>query len=141
MFFGISPTEIIVILILALIVLGPNKFPEAGRALGKAMREFRSVRDDLTRELTVRLDEPPSRPHDGVAGQEGAGQNGEADGVDRVDVAYPSESVVTASAPEPVWEDFGGYANRTESTVSENGEEARSRPSQSAPEENEPGPV
>ena len=139
--FGLSPTELIVILILALIVLGPNKFPEAGRALGKAMRGFRSVREDLTRELTVRLDEPPRRPHDGVAGQEGAGPNCEADRADRLDVAAPSEPVVTASAPEPVWEDFGGYADSRESTVSENGEEARSRPSQSAPEENEPGPV
>jgi sec-independent protein translocase protein TatA len=33
--------ELIVILAIALIVLGPKKLPEAGRALGKGMREFK----------------------------------------------------------------------------------------------------
>nr|MBA2364233.1 twin-arginine translocase TatA/TatE family subunit [Chloroflexia bacterium] len=37
--FGIGPLEMVVMLALALIVLGPQKFPEAGRAVGKAMRE------------------------------------------------------------------------------------------------------
>ena len=57
--FGIGPMELIVIVVLALIVLGPERFPEAGRSLGKAMRELRSVADDLTREVKVSLDEPP----------------------------------------------------------------------------------
>jgi sec-independent protein translocase protein TatA len=34
--------EMLVILVLALIVLGPKKLPEAGRSLGKGMREFKS---------------------------------------------------------------------------------------------------
>jgi sec-independent protein translocase protein TatA len=33
--------ELVVILIIALIVLGPKKLPEAGRAMGKGMREFK----------------------------------------------------------------------------------------------------
>jgi len=33
--------ELIVILVIALIVLGPKKLPEAGRAMGKGMREFK----------------------------------------------------------------------------------------------------
>lgn len=56
---GIGPMEAIIIVALALIVLGPQKFPEAGRMLGKAMREFRSVTDDLTRDFKVPLDDPP----------------------------------------------------------------------------------
>jgi sec-independent protein translocase protein TatA len=42
--------ELIVILVIALIVLGPKKLPEAGRAMGKGMREFKDslsgVHDD-----------------------------------------------------------------------------------------------
>ena len=39
--FQVGPLELIVVLAIALIVLGPKKLPEAGRALGKGIREFR----------------------------------------------------------------------------------------------------
>ncbi len=35
--------ELLVILVIALIVLGPKKLPEAGRAMGKGMREFKDT--------------------------------------------------------------------------------------------------
>lgn len=44
--------EMLVILVIALIVLGPKKLPEAGKSLGKGMREFKdslsgdNARDD-----------------------------------------------------------------------------------------------
>ena len=38
---SIGPTELIVVLVLALIVLGPKRLPDAGRALGRGMREFK----------------------------------------------------------------------------------------------------
>ncbi|NOS36261.1 MAG: twin-arginine translocase TatA/TatE family subunit, partial [Deltaproteobacteria bacterium] len=43
--FGIGFTEIVVILVIALIVLGPEKLPELAKALGRAMREFRTATD------------------------------------------------------------------------------------------------
>jgi sec-independent protein translocase protein TatA len=46
---SIGPLEIVVILIIALIVLGPKKLPEMGRSVGRGMREFRravSMDDD-----------------------------------------------------------------------------------------------
>ena len=39
--FNVGPMELIVILIIALVVLGPKKLPEVGRSLGKGMREFK----------------------------------------------------------------------------------------------------
>ena len=36
-----GPLELIVILVIALIVLGPNKLPEAARSVGKGMRELK----------------------------------------------------------------------------------------------------
>ena len=37
-----QPTHLIIILVIALIVLGPKRLPEAGRGLGEAIRGFRS---------------------------------------------------------------------------------------------------
>ena len=38
---NIGAPELLIILALALIVLGPKKLPEAGRAIGRGMREFK----------------------------------------------------------------------------------------------------
>ena len=45
--FGIGMTELLVILVVALIVFGPTKLPELARSLGRAMHEFRRASTDL----------------------------------------------------------------------------------------------
>jgi sec-independent protein translocase protein TatA len=50
---NIGPTELVIVLALALLVLGPKRLPAAGRSLGQGMREFkdsisgRSAPDEL----------------------------------------------------------------------------------------------
>jgi len=39
--FNIGPMELIVVLVIALVVLGPKKLPDVGKSLGKGMREFK----------------------------------------------------------------------------------------------------
>jgi len=39
--FGIGATELIILLIVALIIFGPKRLPEMGRSLGRGMREFK----------------------------------------------------------------------------------------------------
>lgn len=39
--FNVGPMELVLILAIALIVVGPKKLPEAGRSLGRGMREFK----------------------------------------------------------------------------------------------------
>jgi Tat protein translocase TatB subunit len=49
--FGIGMPELLLILALALIVLGPKKLPELARALGKGMAELRRATEDLKDEF------------------------------------------------------------------------------------------
>ena len=39
--FNIGPLELMVILLLALVVVGPSRLPEVGRSIGNGMREFK----------------------------------------------------------------------------------------------------
>jgi sec-independent protein translocase protein TatA len=40
--FSVGPMELVIVLALALLVLGPKRLPEAGKSLGKGMREFKN---------------------------------------------------------------------------------------------------
>jgi Tat protein translocase TatB subunit len=61
--FGIGMPELLVILVVALVVLGPKRLPELARTLGKAMAEFRRSTTEIMDELQVaqRDDARPSR--------------------------------------------------------------------------------
>ena len=49
--FGIGMPELMVILVVALVVLGPKRLPEIARALGKGLAEFRRATSDVSDEL------------------------------------------------------------------------------------------
>lgn len=51
---GIGMQEILIILVVALIVIGPKRLPELAKTLGKGFAEFRKAADDL--QETVRMD-------------------------------------------------------------------------------------
>jgi sec-independent protein translocase protein TatA len=40
---NVGPMELIIVLVIALIVLGPKKLPEVGKSIGKGMREFKEA--------------------------------------------------------------------------------------------------
>ena len=48
---GLTPLHLVVILVIALVILGPGKLPEVAAALGKSIREFRRAATDV-REAT-----------------------------------------------------------------------------------------
>lgn len=60
---GIGGQEIMLILVLALIILGPKKMPDIARTMGKAMGEFQRASQDLKREMNLSASEPqPAKP-------------------------------------------------------------------------------
>ncbi|WEK54964.1 MAG: twin-arginine translocase TatA/TatE family subunit [Candidatus Cohnella colombiensis] len=44
---GIGPTGVILLVLVALLLFGPNKLPELGRAFGRTLREFKKGANDL----------------------------------------------------------------------------------------------
>jgi sec-independent protein translocase protein TatA len=66
---NIGVPELIVVLVIALLVLGPGKLPEVGASLGKTIREFRKASTDLEDSVNInqpapnRLASQPSAPN------------------------------------------------------------------------------
>jgi sec-independent protein translocase protein TatA len=61
-FLGIGTGEILLILILALIILGPGKLTEFARTLGKTVRAIRKASADLTTAVTREMDATQNNP-------------------------------------------------------------------------------
>ena len=59
---SLGPAEILVILVIALIVLGPKRLPEAGRQVGKAIAEVRKWSQSFQDEIRSVVDIDSSRP-------------------------------------------------------------------------------
>ncbi len=59
------------VLVIALIVLGPSRLPDAARSLGRAVSEFRRVSSGLQAEVRDALSEPPTYPKPSSPGGEG----------------------------------------------------------------------
>lgn len=51
--FGIGTPELIIILIVALLVIGPKKLPDIAKALGRALGEFRRATDELKENIDI----------------------------------------------------------------------------------------
>lgn len=55
-----GPLELVIILVIALLILGPGKLPDVGAALGKSIREFRKASTDV--QDAVKIDTSPLPP-------------------------------------------------------------------------------
>ena len=56
-----GPLELVIILVIALLILGPGKLPDVGAALGKSIREFRKASSDISD--ATRIDTSPLPPN------------------------------------------------------------------------------
>ncbi len=64
MFGSIGGTELLVIMVIALLIFGPRKLPELGRSLGKGLSEFKRASNDQRRSLEEELEvDEHSRPN------------------------------------------------------------------------------
>ncbi len=61
--FGIGTTEILIVLVIALLLLGPKEIPKIARTIGRGMRELERAKDELKEsiELEAEKDEADSK--------------------------------------------------------------------------------
>ncbi|MDR1856110.1 MAG: twin-arginine translocase TatA/TatE family subunit [Desulfovibrio sp.] len=90
--FGIGSTELLVILLVALVVLGPSSLAKVSRMLGKAMGEFRKVSTEFQRTLNAEVAQEEKARSEG---KKAAGSGGSTEG--DAGKAAPKESVSAAT--------------------------------------------
>jgi Tat protein translocase TatB subunit len=54
---NIGPPELLLIIVIALVVVGPQRLPELGRTIGRGLREFRKVQDEVKDMVNTGLDD------------------------------------------------------------------------------------
>ena len=76
--FGIGSTELLIILVVALIVIGPSKLPDLMKTLGKGMAEFRRMSSDVKSTLEAEVDRAEREQKQAEAQKQQAPANAEA---------------------------------------------------------------
>jgi len=54
--FGVGTSELVIILIIALLILGPKEIPKVARTIGKGMRELQRAKDELKKNIEFEED-------------------------------------------------------------------------------------
>ncbi|BDG03582.1 Sec-independent protein translocase protein TatB [Anaeromyxobacter oryzae] len=119
--FGLSFSELVIIAVLALILLGPDKLPEAAKTVAKGLREFKRATEDLKEQVESELkfdeilrdvrDEPKIAPRPAlvppvpaaVPGPAGPPPPATSENVPGLEAALaePGADVAEAAAPKP----------------------------------------
>lgn len=113
----LQPTHLLFILVVALLVLGPKRLPEVGRALGRGMRDFRNAlnTDELRDQIistdyqdTTPVEQEPTTPSETpVATEPGAGSATTPDSDQASSSPASSAEPDTKPEPEPEAEPAG----------------------------------
>ncbi len=85
-----GPLELVIILVIALLILGPGKLPEVGASIGKSIKEFRKASTDVQEAVKIDTSPLPATPP-------AAATTVAAPPVDAAPAAQPA----AAPAPEP----------------------------------------
>lgn len=101
--FGMSGTELVIILVVALLFLGPEELPRVAKLVGRGMKEFQKATDDLRSTVETQFNEmqrpeaeaPPEKPSLGRAPPEGS-----ISAANRAPAALPPAADGTAPAVE-----------------------------------------
>ena len=88
--FGIGMTELLVIFVLALLLIGPKRLPEMARSLGRGLAEFRRASSDIRREFLDVSEQARIEPLESAS-----------EGEKRSDTGSKPEQEPSGSSPDP----------------------------------------
>ena len=100
--FGLGPMEIMLILIVALIFIGPQKLPEIAKTLGKSMRDLQRSANDFQREVVSDIERDEKKPEPIVVPKPAPAAGQEAFGEVPVEAAAenPAPTLAPGAPPE-----------------------------------------
>lgn len=99
--FGISETELALILIFAFLIFGPDKLPGMGRTVGRAIRQFRDAQDSVTKVVQSEIVDPINSGMNEPAAKKRAEQAKAAQAEDAdIEGVEGAEAVAPAKKPE-----------------------------------------
>lgn len=61
--FGLGTSEILIILLIALLILGPKEIPKVARTIGRGMRELQRAKDDISKSIEFEMNEEEHGSH------------------------------------------------------------------------------
>lgn len=61
--FGIGTSEILIILLIALLILGPKEIPKVARTIGRGLRELQRAKDDISKSIEFEMNEEEYESH------------------------------------------------------------------------------
>ena len=96
----ISPIQILIVLVIALLVFGPRRLPEMGRNIGRALREFKSSVTDFSFDEPPSSERPAAPPREVPAPPE-APSAPSPDGEDSTDPDDDLDGIVVPGEPPP----------------------------------------
>jgi len=98
-----GPLELVIILVIALLILGPGRLPDVGSALGKSIREFRKASSDVQDAVKIDTTPLPATPPAAPAAQAPVAPAAAAPvaAANVVDAPAPPAPVAASSEPTP----------------------------------------
>ncbi len=137
--FGLSFGEIVIIAVLALLLLGPERLPEAAKTLGKGLRDFKKATDDLKGQIETeiyaderRIAKPalvPPVPSSQMPGPAGPPPEATAENVPGLEAALAEPGESTAAEPPALAEPPGAEPSAPQAaTLAEPGEPSADGP-------------
>jgi TatA/E family protein of Tat protein translocase len=95
----VGPLEILVVLVVALVVFGPNKLPQLGRQVGRGYREFRKFQQGIQADIEGAFHDDDD--DDGHVTEDGADGHVTEDGADHTPGQIEARKPDQSAPPEP----------------------------------------